>query len=66
MGKVHSPLSISSGRVILFFEQFDHVIADFIHIADDAVVAVVEDGCVGILVDRDEELRIDAGHVVHR
>lgn len=40
------------------------MVADFVHISDDAVVAVVENGCGGILVDGDELFRVNAGDMV--
>lgn len=41
------------------------MVADFVHISDDAVVAVVENGCGGILVDGDELFRVNAGDMVY-
>ena len=46
------------------FENGKHLVTDLVHVADDAVVAVVEyrSGCV--LVDGDEFLRVNAGDVI--
>lgn len=50
---------------ISVFQHRYHGVADFVHISDDAVVAVVENGCGGILVDGDELFRVNAGDMVY-
>ena len=43
----------------------DHLVADFVHVAHDAVVAVVENLRFGILVHGHEDIRIHSGGMVH-
>ena len=41
-------------------DLLDHLVADFIHVAYDAVIAVVEDLRLGVLVHCDKKVRVDA------